>query len=127
VVVTHARPGTSSTRSRIERGDFLRLLDVAGLDADHDAYLRGLRSPFVLLSSYDFVARRQQLIVGPVEILRQGRGFLKLVVSATPVVNFVEVIGWEALGRPPEGSPGPSSEPGEADEEEPAPDPEPTP
>jgi hypothetical protein len=127
VVVTHARPGTSATRSRIERGNFLRLLDLAGLDADHDAYLRGLRSPFVLVSTYDFVARRQQLIVGPVEILRQGRAFLKLEVSAAPVANFVEVVRWEALGRPAEASPGPSSEPGEADEEEPAPDPEPTP
>jgi hypothetical protein len=123
--VTNTRPGTSSSASRIDRRDFLRLLELAVLDADHDAYLQGLRSPFALLSAYDYVGRRQQLVVGPVEMRRQGTACLKLEVSEARVTDFVEVARWAALG--PGSATGASTDKDEGDEEKPSPETEPNP
>jgi hypothetical protein len=123
--VTNTRPGTSSSASRIDRRDFLRLLELAVLDADHDAYLQGLRSPFALLSAYDYVGRRQQLVVGPVEMRRQGTACLKLEVSDAPVTDFVEVARWTPLG--PGSTTGALPDDDDVGEEKPSPETEPNP
>jgi hypothetical protein len=126
VVVTIDRSAPSAEMPRLERRQFLRLLDLAMLDADRDAYLRSLRSPFLLMSAYDFVSRHQQFVVGPIDIVRQDRGFAKLDVQAAPVRGILEVTSWEPLGASSAGLTGDSDQE-DMPEEAPAPEPEPWP
>ena len=78
---------------RIERREFLRLLEWAALEVPHRAPLEAARTPFAVVSAYDYAARRQALLLAPVEMLRES---VYVVVQSRPVEGsaFATVTSW---------------------------------
>lgn len=95
VLVTQSPRSGLGDLPQKDRREFLQLLEWAALPDEDRAVLEGLRPPFVLLSCYDFVTKRQLVAIAPVELLHQRVGFLRLRVRA--LGNFVETLGWQAL------------------------------
>lgn len=63
-------------RPVLDRRDFSRALETVPVAAAD--YFDRLRPPFCVLSAYDRVARRQRLLVGPVDLVRTRERFLRL-------------------------------------------------
>jgi hypothetical protein len=98
-VIISARPAGAGRTPRIERRDLLRMLAWAGLEPQQEAHLAGARPPFAVLSAYDYAARRQRLLLAPVEVLREGGALLAVQVQAVPGSAFLDVVGWRRLGE----------------------------
>ena len=78
----------------IDRGQLMRWLALAGAA---DTSLATLRPPYALLSCYDFLGRRQRLLIAPPEFAR-AKGFVQL--SAAPPTEggaFEHVEAWQPL------------------------------
>jgi hypothetical protein len=104
LVTNFQREGLEGVPSA-DRGDFLRLLSQAGIEyqtVEEHGYLEQLRPPFALLSGYDFVSRRQKVMVAPPALLRERATFVKLWARPAGDSGFLlEVERWEPLRQPP--------------------------
>jgi len=100
VVVSGVRRAPFARVPRIERREFLRMLEWAGLEPGQRAHLEGARAPFALVSAYDYRGRRQALLVAPADLLREGGAFLSVQVQPAPGSQFVDVVAWRRLDEP---------------------------
>jgi hypothetical protein len=80
VVVSSTRRDSLGHRPWLTREDYARLLAYAGF-AD-DAHLESLAPPFAFCSTYDFVTRRQYVLIAPLSLARADHGFVRLRVEA---------------------------------------------
>jgi hypothetical protein len=94
VVVSSLRRDPFARVARIERREFLRLLEWAALEAPHRAPLEAARTPFAVVSAYDYAARKQALLLAPVEMLREPSVYV--VAQSQPVEGsaFATVTSW---------------------------------
>lgn len=100
VVVTNVRRAPFERVPRIERREFVRMLEWAGLEPEQQEHLESTRTPFAVLSAYDHLARRLALLVSPVEMLHEGDGFLSVQVQPVAGSQFVDVVEWRRLDQP---------------------------
>ena len=93
-------------RPRLARRDFSRALETVPVGGPD--YFERLRPPFAILSAYDRVTARQQLLVAPVDLLRSPSRWLRVEVHPVPADpdarstgpgsdDFFEVERWSAL------------------------------
>jgi hypothetical protein len=100
VVVTNVRRAPFERVPRVERREFVRMLEWASLEPDQHAHLQRMRTPFAVLSAYDHAARRLALLVAPVEMLQEGRAFVGVRAQAVPGSQFLDVVSWRRLDDP---------------------------
>jgi hypothetical protein len=100
VVVTNVRRAPFERVPRIERREFVRMLEWASLEPDQQAHLQRTRTPFAVLSAYDHAARRLALLVAPVEMLQEGRAFVAVQAQTVPGSQFLDVVSWRRLDQP---------------------------
>jgi hypothetical protein len=100
VVVTNVRRAPFERVPRIERREFMRMLEWASLEPEQHAHLQGRRTPFAVLSAYDHAARRLVLLVSPVEMLQEGRAFVSVETRTVPGSQFLDVVSWRRLDQP---------------------------
>jgi hypothetical protein len=97
VIVSGLRRAPFERVPRIERREFLRMLDWAALDPPHRAPLESARTPFAVVSAYDSLGRRQALLLAPVELLREGSAYVSVEVQPVEGSAFANVVGWRRL------------------------------
>ena len=99
VVVTGVRRAPLERVPRIERRDFTRLLEWAGLEPAQQAHLAAAATPFAAVAAYDHATRRVVLLLAPPEML-QAEGFVSVEARTVPDSRFAEVAAWAPATRP---------------------------
>jgi hypothetical protein len=74
---------------RIERREFLRMLEWAALER-RIAPAEAARTPFAVVSAFDYLGRRQALLPAPVEVMREGATFLSVQVQPAEGTPFAD-------------------------------------
>jgi hypothetical protein len=100
VVVSGLRRAPFARVPRIERREFLRMLDWAALEPPQRAPLEQARTPFAVVSAYDYAGRRQALLLAPPEVLRDGSAVLSVQAVREGTAAFATVTGWRRLDQP---------------------------
>jgi hypothetical protein len=96
VVLVSNRGGDSQGDFTIDRRQLAEQLAIAPPDKRLD--LASPQPPFALLSCYDFVSRKQRVIVSPPQLARHTEGFAQLEWQPLrPGSPFFEASGWRAL------------------------------
>jgi hypothetical protein len=105
-IVVSNTPTEEIDRPRLGRRDFSRALETVPIGGPD--YFERLRPPFGIISAYDRVTQRQQLLVAPVDLLRSPSPWLRVEVHPVPADpaasstgpgsnDFFEVERWTAL------------------------------
>ncbi len=79
----------------ISEVDFMRQMALA--DVKDEPALTERKLPFVLLSVYDFVSKRQRLLLAPVELVREKGAFLRVETRPIPESRLLQVESWSGL------------------------------